>query len=360
MSRRTRRGFTLIELLVVVAIIGVLVALLLPAVQAAREAGRRAQCMNNLKQIGLALHNYHSSFESFPMGGSKNNRKMHPNTYDEWDVWSTHAAILAQLDQAVLFNAINFAFAPEITDGVSHPTNMTVNLRVLSHFLCPSDPHAGEWVTNSYHGSYGTTTNPNYNQTGGCTGLFTVEASYRLAHCIDGTTSTVAFCEALVGDGQGYARIGHNRINPSRARGNVYMGSDIPEPAGIRVLDATTAESSVLGGLETCAELFRTSLAIADHRGWRWGLGVTGFTLFNTVQTPNDRQYPFGGCRFNARTDWNMDNGFVYGASSAHPGGVNVLFADGGVRFVKDGVARRVWWALGTKNGRELIANDTY
>jgi prepilin-type N-terminal cleavage/methylation domain-containing protein/prepilin-type processing-associated H-X9-DG protein len=359
MGKRIRRGFTLIELLVVVSIIGLLTALLLPAVQAAREAARRMQCANNLKQIGLGLHHYHSAYGSFPMGGSKNNRKTHPNSYDQWDVWSAHSAILPELDQVVMFNAINFVFAPEIDDGVSHPMNETVNLRILSLFLCPTDPFAGQWVTNSYHASYGTTTTTNYPQAGGCTGLFTVEASYSLAHCTDGSSTTIAFSEALVGDGRGFARIG-NSVHPSRYRGNVYMGDDVPEPPGIRVLDASTAESSVLDGLQTCADLYRTSQGIADHRGWRWGLGVTGFTMFNTIQTPNDRQFAFGGCRFNARTSWNMDNGFVYGASSAHPGGVNVLLTDGSVRFIKDGIARRVWWALGTKSGREVISNDAY
>jgi prepilin-type N-terminal cleavage/methylation domain-containing protein/prepilin-type processing-associated H-X9-DG protein len=360
MGHRDRPAFTLIELLVVIAIIGLLLLLLMPGVQAARETGRRVQCMSALKEIGLALHNYHSINGVFPMGGSKNNRKTRPDSYDQWDVWSAHAAILPLLDQAVLFNAINFDFAPEIDDGIAHPMNSTVDLLVLGQFLCPSDPYAGQWVTNSYHGSYGTTTSSNYPQTGGCTGLFTVEVSYNLNQCKDGTASTIAFSEALVGDGRGYARIGNVAVDPSRYRGNAYMGSDIPEPPGIHVLDASTAESTVLNGMATCAELFRTSSAIADHRGWRWGLGVTGFTMFNTVQTPNDAQNPYGGCRFNTRTNWNMDDGFVFGASSAHPGGVNVLFVDGSVRFVKDRVSRRVWWALGTKSGGEAISGDSY
>lgn len=358
-GRPERRGFTLIEVLVVLAIIGLLVVLLMPAVQASRQLQRRLQCASALKQIGLALNNYHVAQGVFPMGGSKNNRKLHANSYDQWDVWSAHAAILPQLDQAPIFNAINFDFAPEINDGVSHPMNVTVNLLVLDMFLCPSDPYAGQWSTNSYHGSYGTTTNENYIQTGGCTGLFTVEASYGIPSCTDGTSTTIAFSEALVGDGQGYARIGNNTMSPSRYRGNVYMGP-AAEPPGIGVFDARLAEPAVVGGLQTCAELFQDTTAIADHRGWRWGLGVTGFTMFNTIQTPNDAQNPYGGCRFNARTNWNMDDGFVFGASSAHPGGVNVLFIDGGVRFVKDGVARRVWWALGTRNGGEAISGDAY
>ena len=172
---RTLSGFTLIELLVVLAIIGTLAGLLLPAVQSARDGARRLQCVNNLKQIGLALHNYHQSCGSFPMGGSKNNRKLNGDSYDQWSNWGAPAALLPDLEQTPMFNAINFDFAPEITDGISHPMNSTVNLSIVLTFLCPSDARAGQQNSCSYHGSYGTTTNDNYPQTGGCTGLFTVE-----------------------------------------------------------------------------------------------------------------------------------------------------------------------------------------
>jgi prepilin-type N-terminal cleavage/methylation domain-containing protein/prepilin-type processing-associated H-X9-DG protein len=360
MGPRSRRGFSLIELLVVVGIIAALGALLLPAVQRARDASRRIQCANQLKQIGLALHSYHTAIGAFPMGGSSNNRKMQPNTYNEWDVWSALAALLPQLEQGPMFNAINFDFAPEINDGESHPTNMTVTLRVLGNFLCPSDPNAGLFNTNSYHASYGTTTNQNYYRTGGCTGLFTVEYSYTLNDCTDGASTTIAFSEALVGDGQGNGRIGTNRTNPSRYRGNVYMSAALPEPPGARLVDAFENPAGVVAGLQACAEAFRTSDDIADHRGWRWGDGVTGFSMFNTIQTPNDSEYPFGGCRFNGRPWWNMDDGFVYGASSNHPGGVNVLFADGSVHFVQDGIQRMVWWSLGTRKGGEVVSAESY
>jgi prepilin-type N-terminal cleavage/methylation domain-containing protein/prepilin-type processing-associated H-X9-DG protein len=357
---RISSGFTLIEVLVVLAIIGVLVALLLPGVQTARDAARRLQCTNNLKQIGLALHNYHQSFGAFPMGGSKNNRKLNGDSYDQWSNWGAPAALLPDLEQTPMFNAINFDFAPEITDGVSHPMNSTVNLSIVLTFLCPSDARAGQQNTCSYHGSYGTTTNDNYPQTGGCTGLFTVEQSFRISNCLDGSSATVAFSEALVGDGMGYGRIGHNFTNPSRYRGNVFMSATVPAPPGSRCVDAFQNKTSVFEGLEACATAFRTSNYIADHRGWRWSQGVTGFTMFNTIQTPNDHKYQFGGCRFNGMPDWNMDNGFVFGASSNHPGGVNVLFADGSVRFIKDGIDRMVWWSLGTKAGNEVVSSDSY
>ena len=129
-----------------------------------------------------------------------------------------------------MFNAFTFDFAPEITDGVSHPMNATVNLTVVGLFLCPSDARAGLQNTCSYHGSYGTTTNDNYPDTGGCTGLFTVQQSYAIPSCVDGTSNTVAFAEALVGDGMGYGRIGNNFTNPSRFRGNVFMSATSRPP----------------------------------------------------------------------------------------------------------------------------------
>src|SRR6186997_3302889 len=107
---RRRRGFTLIELLVVIAIIAVLIALLLPAVQAAREAARRAQCVNNLKQIGLALHNYHASYNSFPSGATVGYQD--PGVEDGWINWSVHAALLPYLEMTPLYNAINFSYSP--------------------------------------------------------------------------------------------------------------------------------------------------------------------------------------------------------------------------------------------------------
>ena len=157
----------------------------------------------------------------------------------------------------------------------------------------------------------------------------------------------------------GYGRIGHNLTDPSRYRGNVFMSATVAAPPGSRIVDAFQDKADVMAGLDACATAFRTTNYIADHRGWRWGQGVTGFSMFNTIQTPNDHQYPFGGCRFNGMPDWNMDNGFVYGASSNHPGGVNVLFADGSVRFVKDGIDRMVWWSLGTKAGGEVVSADS-
>ncbi len=155
----SRTGFTLIELLVVIAIIAVLIALLLPAVQAAREAARRSQCVNNLKQIGLALHNYHSTNDVFPMGSSMNPLNG-PGDYNlTWSQWSAHSLMLPYLEQAPLYNSANFSWGIDPNWGLCWAFNSTVCNTKVSGFLCPSDGNAGKTQLNSYFASFGTTTN---------------------------------------------------------------------------------------------------------------------------------------------------------------------------------------------------------
>ena len=153
MRIRSRRGFTLIELLVVIAIIAVLIALLLPAVQAAREAARRSQCINNLKQIGLAIHNYHSSVGTFPLGGSKN---CYGNSTDfhTWTGWSAQGLMLGYLEQQPLFNASNYS------GGAFNVMNQTtVSSTKIPGFVCPSETvKVGPWIASTwtnYHASFG-------------------------------------------------------------------------------------------------------------------------------------------------------------------------------------------------------------
>jgi prepilin-type N-terminal cleavage/methylation domain-containing protein len=146
-----RHGFTLIELLVVIAII----AVLLPAVQAAREAARRSSCVNNLKQIGLALHNYHQTYDIFPMGSSKNLDTL--TTYAPDHGLAAHAQILGFLGESTLYNALNFNFGIDAS-SVGGPAQSTVYLSRVRGYLCPSDPNAGVSQMNSYYDSVGTTT----------------------------------------------------------------------------------------------------------------------------------------------------------------------------------------------------------
>jgi prepilin-type N-terminal cleavage/methylation domain-containing protein len=205
------RGFTLIELLVVIAIIAVLIALLLPAVQAAREGARRSQCVNNLKQFGLGIHNYHSSNDVFPMGASLcyyNYGGGSPCT--TWNNWSAHAMMLNYLEQSPLYNAINFNMEGRGSDYASSANSTAYDAKV-GLFLCPSDTDAGKINDNCYYASVGPTTNagsdtpprptnpacPNYSSA--TSGVFAFRLAYGLRDITDGSSNTIAFSEGQAG-----------------------------------------------------------------------------------------------------------------------------------------------------------------
>ena len=215
MRVRSRQGFTLIELLVVIAIIAVLIALLLPAGPGGPRGGPAAQCVNNLKQIGLALHNYHTAINSFPLG-SVTVRPIQPATTYTWSNWGANALMLPYLEQGPLYNAINFSFVPEpapepTPQDVSYASmggyiNSTVYGTKLAAFLCPSDPNAGNPDNNNYHASVGTTTYSlaatDLGVPPGSTGVFAMQACYSVASIIDGTSNTIAYAEAMTGRSQ--------------------------------------------------------------------------------------------------------------------------------------------------------------
>jgi prepilin-type N-terminal cleavage/methylation domain-containing protein/prepilin-type processing-associated H-X9-DG protein len=355
-QRESRRGFTLIELLVVIAIIAVLIALLLPAVQAAREAARRAQCVNNLKQLGLGIHNYHQTNNCFPLGATY----VTSSTGGSWCNWSANALMLQFLEQGSLYSAINFSFAPEPgpePDGggasVGYNINSTAYNTKLGIFLCPSDGNAGRVNFSNYHASVGTTTtntgsfNTGTNSGGSSTGAFAMQAVYAVPDITDGTSNTVAYSEALCGDTQA--------TKPVRANGTGNSGSALASGK----VDATTAGlANINTDLAACATKFLTAFT-ADDRGYRWGGGMMGYALFNTVMLPNGGgTYTFNGCRVDCCDQ--TQSAHYLPATSNHSGGVNTLFCDGSVKFIKNTVASPVWWGLGTRAGGEVISSDSY
>ena len=354
MQVRRRRGFTLIELLVVIAIIGVLIALLLPAIQAAREAARRSQCSNNLKQIGLGLHNYHAALGCFPMGASlaPNN----PGTTYNWSCWGANALLLPFIEQGPLYNAINFSWSPE---PYSEPTpqdagyaslggyiNSSAYNQKVAVFLCPSDTNAGKPDNNNYHASVGTSTYNVGQSPPTSSGLFCMQGAYSTRDATDGTSTTVAYAEGLTG----------NPIVATPIKGNGTGNTGSGQAANL--YDATTNPQGILNDLNACSATFQTVFG-ADDRGYRWGLGAMGYSLFNTIVPPNGgSKYTWNSCRVDCCDQ--AQAAHYLPATSAHSGGVNVLFADGGVRFIKDTVALKTWWALGTRANNETIGADSY
>jgi prepilin-type N-terminal cleavage/methylation domain-containing protein/prepilin-type processing-associated H-X9-DG protein len=348
---RHRRGFTLIELLVVIAIIAVLIALLLPAVQAAREAARRSQCINNLKQIGLAVHNYHQVHDRFPLGAALAYYDP-PNLTHNWNNWGPNAMLLPFLEQGATYSAINFNWAPE---PYAEPTpqdagykstggsiNSTAYNTKISIFLCPSDGNAGLIDINNYHASIGTTTYNTGQHNPASTGLFGMQISYGIRDCNDGTSNTIAYAEALVGN--------PNTSGPARGNGTGNAGSTLAS----NVLDVNVpGYAAVTTDLIACTRKFQTAF-LADDRGYRWGLGALGYSLFNTVVPPNGAgKYQWNSCRTDC-CDQAQAAHYVP-ATSNHAGGVNAMMADGSVRFIKNSVAWQTWWALGTRSTGEVI-----
>ncbi len=321
--RRVRAAFTLIELLVVIAIIAVLTALLLPAVQAAREAGRRIQCANNLKQIGLALHNYHDVVGAFPLG----------RTIPSNASFSPLARFLPYVEQANMGNALNFNLP------YNDPGNATVLNASLAVFLCPSDTTpvpAGSGGGTNYRSNEGTgvvmwhgssdvagvnATMPPPN------GLFFANLQCRVADVVDGLSNTAAFSEHVVGD------FSQN------------LGTDKSDTFKPGTYPATPDEAIAQCRATDIANL---SLQGYSNVGAPWTYGYHSTSSYWHSAPPNTRSCMFPPSRI------------MTTANSRHPGGVNVAMTDGSVRFVKDTVDLPAWRALGTRDGGEIIGADSF
>jgi prepilin-type N-terminal cleavage/methylation domain-containing protein/prepilin-type processing-associated H-X9-DG protein len=354
------RGFTLIELLVVISIIGVLIALLLPAVQSAREASRRAQCINNLKQLALAAHNYESANGCFPMGSVLNICTISPNQWvSVGDYITSHSifvAMLPQMENSALYNAVNFSV------NIHLSPNMTVQRSQTSALLCPSDSRAwqidqpDDWVSDF------------------------PTAQLRVAHTSYAASTGTWF---------------HLARNPSSSPPQPILSA---QDNGIFYVHSRTRIAEVTDGTSNTFLLGERRLPEGTPQDWMWWYDSwLGSSLFNTLAPINPwRQVSqsVGG----STPPWPgyEDYAFVDSASSRHPGGANFAMADGSVRFVKEtiqswpvdslgnpttmvnggggqypfdgttlytflpGARLGVYQALSTRNGGETISADSY
>jgi prepilin-type N-terminal cleavage/methylation domain-containing protein/prepilin-type processing-associated H-X9-DG protein len=347
-ARGARRGFTLIELLVVIAIIAVLIALLLPAVQSAREAARRAQCINNFKQMGLALHNYHDSQGSFPVGrmGIGATYPANITPVDNRRTW--FFSVLPYVEQTTAFNAFNFQVS------FYYPQNTTVIRLQFTMFQCPSQtpsiqepdsPYprgkgsiAANWGNTGYYQgdtTYGTGAQGQQGgdpYTGGpvlngaavsfAGAPFKLNASTNLRDMVDGTSNTLLCGEVIIGQ-----------------CGNYFAPVTYP------------------GNLGTYGPY--------DHRGDVFNDDYN-CTMFMTYTTPNSTLADQMGSTVFCGNLW-MNNPPcnsqvpAWNASrSRHPGGSNVLMADGSSRFIKNSINVMSWRALGSSSGGEVLSADSY
>jgi len=409
MSRLHRfRGFTLIELLVVIAIIAVLISLLLPAVQSAREAARRAQCTNNLKQIGLAVHNYLSSNNSMPPAYIVYG--VGPGGANTGQDFTALTRMLPFLEQQSIYNATNFSVSGRWGGGtqdvgadgtfngstadcdVFGTINATASANQIESFMCPSDtdlanltyfvftPGGSQHAVGRYNYPINGGSNPfrtsasggelngavyipafraGLNNTGGVsshnemagggTGPAALqgvngEAIVSIQSFTDGTSNTSVFSEWVRGDG----------LQPRGAGWGAENGKD-----GLGQIYATTVSSTQFAGqpnMDTQIVKICDASSAAQAYTWKGDWWFNDKFSYSHSQTPNRRSCWYsdiGGRPWSGAVS-------IVAAASRHPGGVNTAFADGSVRFIKSSVNSQTWVAIGTRNGGEVVSSDAY
>jgi prepilin-type N-terminal cleavage/methylation domain-containing protein/prepilin-type processing-associated H-X9-DG protein len=327
MSRARRKGFTLIELLVVIAIIAVLIALLLPAVQAARAAARRIQCVNNLKQLGIGMQNHHDVQSYFPWGG-----KSSPS-----QTWAF--LILPYLEQVQMSNALN------LNAAFYDVANSTVVSNPISVFICTSDRNVGTVMYSKYP-----------NRTKGNYAVNWGNADYEQSATNLVVNSPNASLGALAA------------VTPMRGPFRVNNTTNAITPFSIRDITDGTSNTMLASEVKIGPNSVSSSGANAsDSRGDIWAESKCSY-MYTAATSPNstipDQLDGTGGCP-NAKADppcyAATGTQLEFNAArSFHPGGVNVLFCDGSVKFIKDSVSIPTWRAVSTKDGSEVVSSDAY
>ena len=332
-----RPAFTLVELLVVIAIIGVMVGLLLPAVQAAREAARRMSCTNNLKQWGLALHNYHDTYRKFPRYN-----QLSVTNQAAVNAYSVHLHLLAFIEQQALYEEVkrvsqNFYLSPN-----PNTDNLTASSRVAA-YICPSDvpyPLAGRSGYTNYAVSAGS--NLGWDITASRqNGVFEFRTETSLASLLDGTSNTIMVSEQLTGDNDN----GVYRRESDTVRGLSWSGHQSTSQGVI-----TQAQIDAAGAACDASPSNHTSVS-----GSRYCRGNFTYTVFNTLAPPN---WKYPACMTTTNTGAHGSTQGIYPSRSRHPGGINHTMADASVQFITDSVDLQVYHGLGTRNGGEVVSLD--
>lgn len=377
MFHKMKKGFTLVELLVVIAIIGILIALLLPAVQAAREAARRTSCLNNLKQIGLALHNYESTMKVMPPGRMlpdwisggvpqvdyTNYNNVDQEADGEWTGFrSVHCHLLPFMEQGNVYDLIDFSSPSTLRmtrNGASYNINYQAYATAQGIFICPSEAYADTIISeNNYRYNFGGSTpyagarntdnqtdhSASYNGIS-ClgNGVFTAGRSFSFAQILDGTSNTVAFSERIMGTGR-----------PTEA---------IPKPADIVTMPGRTNDMLDPDEMfRRCLDYVPASSSFNFMTAGRWLEGsdfsngwpfaAYSSTMYNHVAPPNWVGQDCGN--WSAISDTPGEHAII-SARSYHPGGVNVAFVDGSVTFFPETVDLLTWRAFGTRAEGEVV-----
>jgi prepilin-type N-terminal cleavage/methylation domain-containing protein len=338
MRKSQRLGFTLVELLVVIAIIGILVGLLLPAVQAAREAARRMSCSNNMKQLGLAMHNYESTFKKVPRLASSVTRPGGTPQNGNWNGYSAHTMILPYIEQGNLFNQFRFNEYHYNNDpAIANPTPLALSRNKIATFLCPSDKDYPS-TTDIGWSNYGWSEGPNKGWNIALAlqnGFYHRAVETKFGDVTDGLSNTIMAAEFVKGDGTSalFSRFGDfaNNISEVGALPNQFPTQDQLTVVG---------QAALANGVKS-------------HRspaGFRWIAPGFYNTAINTMAGPN-WQFPAAmicnGCG-------QGDSQGVFPARSRHTGGAQHVMGDGSVQFISDNTDLRTYQGLGSANGNDI------